>query len=225
MYHTPHSMVVAVSRYVALHSGVASSTIHHHYNDFRKSLIFQHTNPCYVISTLSTPSTWLKTVRSRSNIFCPCWRTRTSSSRIWVTISVTTMYAYFNRDSYGLFERDLTVLSQVLDREQSCCAVAHANIYGKFRYKTAEDRHQSIHHIVVRVDGYSVHRGRCPIWLYHAAETYSAREWLLRYLDHPFEELLAWSYLRNWNIMKPMDHRNGRRRSYYVCSYSVGTPA
>lgn len=52
------------------------------------------------------------------------------------------MYAYFNRDSYDLFERDLTVLSQVLDREQSCCAVAHANLYGC-------GRPASIHHFVV----------------------------------------------------------------------------
>ena len=45
---------------------------------------------------------------------------------------------------YELFERDLTVMRKVLDREQSCCAVAHAQLYEEFRREIALDRHQSI---------------------------------------------------------------------------------
>ena len=50
LYHSPYSLLAAVSRYVALHHGSVSK-LPNHYQAFRESSL--HCNPCYAISMTS----------------------------------------------------------------------------------------------------------------------------------------------------------------------------
>ena len=142
LYHTPYSIVAAVARYVVLNrdGGISPRSPSRYYDDSRQSLLFRHINPCYAVSI---------------------------SNQVWPTPDHEHIY---NEDVcvlqqgqkmlYDLFERGLTVLSKVLDREQSCCAVAHAHLYGSLRDC---ERPTLFHQVVVGMDSNSVHRGRCTI--------------------------------------------------------------
>ena len=52
LYHSPYSLLAAVSRYVALHHGSVSK-LPNHYQAFRESSLHCKRNPCYAISMTS----------------------------------------------------------------------------------------------------------------------------------------------------------------------------
>ena len=52
LYHSPYSLLAAVSRYVVLHHG-SVSTPPHHYQAFRDSSLHFKLNPCYAINMTS----------------------------------------------------------------------------------------------------------------------------------------------------------------------------
>ena len=96
---------------------------------------------------------------------------------------------------YELFEKDLTILSQVMNREDSCCSSGHAKLYGQFRYPVTMDRLQSIISLLqwmvrqfveadLQEDVMKLDTVR--------ANLYSSKTLkLARVIKYPFEELLA----------------------------------
>jgi hypothetical protein len=126
LYHSPYSLLAAVSRYVVLHHGSVSRPPHH-YQAFRESFLHFKRNPCYAISMTSAHhSIW------------------PSFPHEGIREDDVRTLQQGEKKLYDLLERDLSFLSQVMNRDDSCCSSCHAKLYGQFRYPVALDRLQSI---------------------------------------------------------------------------------
>lgn len=126
LYHSPYSLLAAVSLHVVLNSGALRKTSHH-YKAFRQSSLHCNRNPCYAINMTSAHHT--------------VWP---SFPQECIREDDVRTLQQGERNLYELIDRDLTIFSQVMNREDSCCSSCHAKLYGQFRYPVALDRLQSI---------------------------------------------------------------------------------